>query len=95
MDVVAKKFEADGEGRETEMPLDMAIDIGLFAMNPSDEDFAESEVIHLDKQVIRSGESTIKFIVDRRPVQVGIDPYNKLIDRNTDDNLKVVSGSGS
>jgi aminopeptidase N len=90
MDVVASKFEADGEGRETEVPLDMAIDIGLFAMNPSDEDFSEDEVIHLDKQVIHSGESTIEFIVDRRPVQVGIDPYSKLIDRNTDDNLKSV-----
>lgn len=90
MGIVANKFEADGEGHETELPLDMAIDVGLFAMNPSDEDFTEVEVIHLDKQVVRSGESTIEFIVDRRPVQVGIDPYNKLIDRNTDDNLKAV-----
>jgi hypothetical protein len=52
-------------------------------------------VIHLAKQDIRGGESTLTFTVDRRPVRVGIDPYNKLIDRNSDDNLKTVSDGDS
>jgi len=95
MDVVSAKFEADGEGRETELPLDMEIDIGLFTMDPSDDGFSEDEIIHLDKQDIRSGKTSLEFIVDRRPVRVGIDPYNKLIDRNSDDNLKAVGDSGS
>ena len=88
--ISARKMEADGEGREEEIPLDMNIDIGLFTMHPGDETFGEAEVIHLDKQRIMTGESKIEFTVDRRPQHVGIDPYNKLIDRNTDDNLKVV-----
>jgi hypothetical protein len=95
MDVLATKYEADGEGRESEMPLDMNIDIGLFSMNPSDEGFDEEQVIFLEKQPVRSGESRLEFVVDRRPAQVGIDPYNKLIDRNSEDNLKAVTGGGS
>ena len=33
----------------------------------------------------------ITVTVDNEPSHVGIDPYNKLIDRNSDDNLKRVS----
>ena len=29
----------------------------------------------------------IELIVDEQPLYVGIDPYNKLIDRDSDDNL--------
>jgi hypothetical protein len=29
-----------------------------------------------------------KFVVDKKPYQAGIDPYNYLIDRVPDDNLK-------
>ena len=28
-----------------------------------------------------------KFVVDQEPTLAGIDPYNKLIDRNGDDNM--------
>ena len=90
MTVRASKFEADGEGRETEQPLDMLVDVGLFALSPADKDFDETAVIQLDKQPIRGGRTTLEFVVDRRPAQVGIDPYNKLIDRNSDDNLKKI-----
>ena len=34
------------------------------------------------------GEETFEFVVDEKPSHVGIDPYNKLIDRNSDDNLQ-------
>ena len=90
MTVRASKFEADGEGRETEQPLDMLVDVGLFALSPADKDFDETAVIQLDKQPIRGGRTTLEFVVDRPPAQVGIDPYNKLIDRNSDDNLKKI-----
>jgi len=32
----------------------------------------------------------LEFVVDTKPTLVGIDPYNKLIDRNPDDNLIAV-----
>ena len=34
--------------------------------------------------------SALEFVVDTKPTLVGIDPYNKLIDRNPDDNLIAV-----
>ena len=41
----------------------------------------------IERRPIRSGEQTIKLVTERRPQWVGIDPYNKYIDRNSDDNL--------
>ena len=47
----------------------------------------------LDMQKHRINETTMSFevIVDEEPAYVGIDPYNKLIDRNSDDNLSRVT----
>ena len=44
-------------------------------------------VLHLEKHLIDETEMQVTLIVDQRPQWVGIDPYNKLIDRNSDDNL--------
>jgi aminopeptidase N len=44
-----------------------------------------------DEHLVHSGPGTpVTEIVDRRPTWVGIDPYNKRIDRNSDDNLTQV-----
>ena len=32
----------------------------------------------------------ISIIVDNEPIEVGIDPYNKLIDTNSEDNRKKI-----
>ena len=45
----------------------------------------------MELRPIRSGEQKIVVITDRRPEWVGIDPYNKYVDRNSDDNLVSVS----
>ncbi len=42
----------------------------------------------IEKRRFDTATSTLEFVVDQRPVRVGIDPYNKIIDRNPDDNLK-------
>jgi len=88
--ISAKKLEADGEGREEEVPLDMPIDIGVFIKNPEDADFGEDAVLHLEKHRVRNGETTLTLTVDERPAFAGVDPYAKLIDRNTGDNLIAV-----
>jgi len=36
------------------------------------------------------GETEFTLITDEKPLKAGIDPDNKLIDRNSDDNLKSV-----
>ena len=45
------------------------------------------------KRLVETGENEIVVLVDAEPSQVGIDPYNKLIDRNPDDNLKSIGES--
>jgi len=85
--VTGTKFEADGEGAQTEVPLDMPIDIGIFSEDPDEVTEGDDHVLLLEKRRVATGETTFEFIVDSKPTHVGIDPYNKLIDRNSDDNL--------
>jgi hypothetical protein len=89
--VSAHKFEADGSGRETESPMDLVLDIAVFgeAGDALGEDDLPEPLL-LEKQRIRTGETRFEFILDERPVRVGIDPYLKMIDKNPDDNLKRV-----
>ncbi len=86
----ARKLEADGLGEETERDMDMMIDIGVFTRSPDNEDFGEESVLHFQKHRITNGEGTIELIVDQKPEYAGIDPYNKLIDRDSNDNLRSI-----
>jgi hypothetical protein len=87
IDVSAAKYYADATGAEVDARLDIPVDIGLFVRSPADSRFTVDDVVWLDKQKIVDGDSTVKVIVDRMPAFAGIDPYNKLIDRKSDDNL--------
>jgi hypothetical protein len=90
IEVSASKFEADGAGAQTEVPLDLPIDIGVFSRNPDDVTEGDEHVLLLEKHRVTDGRMTFEFVVDDEPSHVGIDPYNKLIDRNSDDNLKAM-----
>ena len=83
----ARKLQADAKGKETERELDEMFDLGLFAAEPGKKDFDGADVIHFQRVALKSGVQTFRFTVDRAPTWVGIDPYNKRIDRNSDDNL--------
>ena len=89
-EIAASKFEADGGGEQTEIPLDLNIDIGVFAEDPDDVTEGDDHVLVLEKRQVTSGSMRFDLVVDERPSHVGIDPYNKLIDRNSDDNLKAL-----
>ncbi len=80
--VLAKKTRADSTGNEHEAPLDAAIDIGV-------QD-AKGTFLLLEKRRVKSGESTISLVVDGEPAKAGIDPLNKLIDRDLGDNVVAV-----
>ncbi|MEE4246208.1 MAG: M1 family aminopeptidase, partial [Kangiellaceae bacterium] len=88
--VEARKFYADGQGQEQEVELDFAFDIGAFSKNPDDAKGSD-HVIHMQKYKIKKGENTFSIKLDRLPLYVGIDPYIKMIDRNSNDNLKRVT----
>ncbi|HEX6866552.1 MAG TPA: M1 family aminopeptidase, partial [Caulobacteraceae bacterium] len=85
--VEARKLYADGKGRETEAPMSETLDVGLFSEMPGEKKFKPANVIAFEKRPIRSGRQTLTFVTATQPKFGGVDPYNKLIDRNSDDNV--------
>ena len=92
LDVEAQKVRADSAGAETEIAFNDWIDIGVFAASEV-EGITKEVPLYLEKHRISEGASQIQVTVDRVPERAGIDPYNKLIDRNKDDNMKRVTAS--
>ena len=91
-EVTAKKLYADGKGKETEAPLDEPFDIGVFSAEPGKPGYSASSVLSFDRRRITTGKQSITVTVDQPPRFVGVDPYNKRIDRNSEDNLAKVVG---
>ena len=89
--VEGKKLYADGKGKETEAPLDEVFDVGVFSAEPGKKGYKKESVMAFERRTLKSGKQTLTLVVDALPKFVGVDPYNKRIDRNSDDNLvKVV-----
>jgi ABC-2 type transport system permease protein len=92
--VEAKKLYANGKGKETEAPLTgETVDVGVFTAEPGKKAFSAKDVLYMQRQPVKSGAQTFTVTVDRKPLYAGVDPYNKRIDRNSDDNdIKVTGG---
>jgi len=90
LEVAAKKLYADGKGVETEAPLDEPFDIGVFAAEPGTAGFTAASVLRMERMAVRSGTQRVTVVVGKPPAYAGVDPYNKRIDRNSDDNLTKV-----
>lgn len=90
--VEAHKLYADGEGEESESPLNETMEIGLFTAEPGVGSFNAQDVIAVERRQVRSGGQTFRFVTNRRPTYAGIDPYNKWIDRQSNDNVQRVPG---
>jgi hypothetical protein len=84
--VQARKVQADGNGVETPMTMADYIDIGVFS-GPKDEE----KPLYIRRERITQEHQTFEVVVDEKPTRAGIDPYNKLIDRISDDNSIDVS----
>jgi hypothetical protein len=77
--VLARKIRADSAGKEQEAPLAMSVDVGVLD--------AKGNYLFLEKRHVQSGENRFTLNVDGEPARAGIDPLNKLIDRDAGDNL--------
>jgi ABC-2 type transport system permease protein len=88
LDVEASKLYADGKGTETEAPLDEVFEVGAFEVEPGRKGYDKSSVIAVERTPLRSGRQTVRLVAEREPKVVGVDPFNKRVDRNSDDNLK-------
>jgi len=81
----AGKTYVDGVGKETKATFDVPVDIGVFAKSPDGQEQNE-KVLFLEKRMVADGDSSVTVTVDGEPYEAGIDPYNKLVDRVSDDN---------
>jgi aminopeptidase N len=88
--IEAKKLYADGKGKETASPMTEMLDVGVFTAQPGKKGFGKGNIEVLQRRPIKSGSQTVTFTVAKKPTWVGVDPYNILIDRNSDDNLMKV-----
>jgi aminopeptidase N len=82
VDVVANKRKADDLGKESDVPLDDWIDIGVLD--------ADGVPLYREKQHITTDRSRFTVTVAGRPARAGIDPLNLLIDRKPRDNTVAV-----
>ena len=82
-----KKY-ADGNGNETAAPMNDWMDVGVFKGKKGEE-----TPLSVRKERITGAKQTFTFVVNEKPELAGIDPFNKLIDRNLDDNSMAVTST--
>lgn len=82
----SEKFRADSLGKETVIPVADYIDIAVFAAPENDSNLGK--VLVYKRVKITKKDNTYTFNTKELPYQAGIDPYNYLIDRVPDDNVK-------
>ncbi len=66
-------------------PLNDYVEIGVFSEQTIKNKKTDKE-LYLKKVKINKIDNSITVIVKEKPTEVGVDPYNKLIDTQSDDN---------
>lgn len=84
------KMQADGMGQETARAYDEPVEIGVFARAKGAAE-ADERVLLLDKRTLSGANPVVTVTVKEQPFEVGVDPYNKMIDRVSRDNRKEVA----
>ena len=83
--------EVEGRRRPVEsLPLNDWIEVGVFGV----DDDGNETVLYLEKRKFSEILNDFTISVDEKPVSVGIDPFNKLIDTNSNDNRRPPSEEG-
>lgn len=82
-----RKMESDSLGASVPVAISDWIDVGIYT---KDEE-GEEKLIYMNKHLFTGEESKLEIVVDQLPSSAGVDPLNKLIDRNPEDNTKKVS----
>lgn len=86
IEVTAKQFAADGQGKEVEEPLDTWFDVAVFAEN---EERLESAVpLYVAKHRLRSGKQILTVHTPKRPGIAALDPFHKRIERSAENNSR-------
>lgn len=85
LELATRKLRADELGVEQPIAIDDEIEVGVFAAPSPGEELGRP--LHLQRHRFTGELTTLEIVVDEAPVRVGVDPYNKLIDRLPRDNL--------
>jgi len=85
--VEAKKLRSNGAGDEKPVPIDDWIDLGILGDGGKSKTH-DDKVLFLEKRHLTQPTTTFEATVDQEPTRAGIDPFNKLIDRQPEDNTK-------
>ncbi|TYZ10112.1 hypothetical protein FY528_09625 [Hymenobacter lutimineralis] len=86
--VDTKKIYADSLGNETDVTnaRDL-VEVGVLGRKKVNGQWQDVPML-VQKRHLRPGRNRLEFTVPQKPERVGIDPFNKLVDRNPDDNVK-------
>ena len=84
------KREADGKGVEKARIYDEAVEIAVFARADGAKE-QDERVLFSEKRMLSGATPSVTITVKEKPFEVGVDPYNKMIDRVASDNRKQVS----
>lgn len=82
-------METDGRGKETARAYDEPVEIGVFAR--ADGAKETDERVLLEKRVLEGDDPVVTVSVKKKPFEVGVNPYNKMTDRESRDKRKEVS----
>jgi ABC-2 type transport system permease protein len=83
MTVEFKKYRADSRGDQKQVAAHDWLDIGVLD--------ADGKYLYLQKQKIEKDKTDITLVVDKLPAEAGIDPLNKMIDRDPSNNVLKVT----
>ncbi len=83
LEIETSKFRQDIDGQENEIPINDWIDIGIYAKD-------SDELLYLKKHKITKQHTTLEIIVDQEPGNAGVDPMNKLMDKDENDNIMIL-----
>jgi ABC-2 type transport system permease protein len=79
--------KTDKKTKIESLPLQDYIELGIFA-NENKKDPTKEKTLFLKKIKVNKIQNTFTIVVDKKPTEVGVDPYNKLIDTDSNDNRK-------
>ncbi|MEM6344871.1 MAG: M1 family aminopeptidase [Bacteroidota bacterium] len=85
MKVLTKKTRDDGYGNESPADPHALIEVGIFSSKRVKRK-REEKTLYLQKHWFDQDTTNLSFVVDDKPTEVAIDPYIKLIDRNSRNN---------
>lgn len=85
------KTRSDSLGKAEEVVPSDWVDLGVFAKNEK-RPKTQGQPVYMKKIKLSATVQHLELVTDKEPYMLGIDPYNKLIDKNTGNNLMDVNG---